>query len=284
MRERRASERLDEEISRGSKMRFSPIFSSFLLAIVARIWNGCATRSFFENISVPVSLLADTSCLLRSGWTMVTYVSIYKSRIVRSPMFSRPHINPGGEGPCTRVLFNGWPLSLQRDPRFLIYQVTSVRNRSHAAKCREFVDYPARTNAPQSRNTRTQSGPSSSLCCLTLISEHRDWSWPVQLHDCIFILRIIAFLVFYIYMYIFFFIFLFSSLSAFRQFIEELRLPTNYPPCICVRCMCEMKCDTRLHEKRKGVERRKRCEPPILFHTESIKSREEKRWEEKSQG
>jgi len=28
---------------------------------------------------------------------MVAYVSIYKSRIVQPPMFSRPHINPGGE-------------------------------------------------------------------------------------------------------------------------------------------------------------------------------------------
>lgn len=44
-----------------------------------------------------ISSLRPTRRPLGSGWTMVAYVSIYKSRIVQPPMFSRPHINPGGE-------------------------------------------------------------------------------------------------------------------------------------------------------------------------------------------
>jgi len=124
--------------------------------------------------------------LLGSGWTMVTYVPTYKSRIVRSPMFSRPHINPGGERPCTPVLFNSWPLLWQCDPWLLIYQVTSVR--SHAAKSRGFVDYPARERArPNHENAIGE--PNVVLVALFVLANinfragHWDRNWPSKLRQ-----------------------------------------------------------------------------------------------------
>lgn len=76
----------------GSEMRFSPVFSSFLAR--DRRTRGSRTVAagrFSKN------LFSSAERDVHSGWTMVAYVSTYKSRIVQPPMFSRPHINPGGE-------------------------------------------------------------------------------------------------------------------------------------------------------------------------------------------
>lgn len=75
-------------------MKFSgvgnTIFPGFL--IVSRV------RAVLERLRpVVFRKISSLRRPLGSGWTMVAYVSIYKSRIVRPPMFSRPHINPGGE-------------------------------------------------------------------------------------------------------------------------------------------------------------------------------------------
>lgn len=85
--------RLNGEIFWGRKIRFSPVFSSFL----ARDRPGAVLERLRPVVFRKISSLRPARRPLGSGWTMVAYVSTYKSRIVRPPMFSRPHINPGGE-------------------------------------------------------------------------------------------------------------------------------------------------------------------------------------------
>lgn len=82
------------KFSGGSRKCDFPRFSHRLSRAIVKtraVLERLRGRPFFEK-----SLLPDRRPL-GSGWTMVAYVSTYKSRIVRPPMFSRPHINPGGE-------------------------------------------------------------------------------------------------------------------------------------------------------------------------------------------
>lgn len=81
-------------------MKFSgvgnAIFPGFL--IVSRVRSSDAVLERLRPVVFrKISSLRRTRRPLGSGWTMVAYASTYKSRIVQPPMFSRPHINPGGE-------------------------------------------------------------------------------------------------------------------------------------------------------------------------------------------
>lgn len=82
------------KFSGGRKYDFPRFSHRFSRAIVARGFRTAAAGHFSKNL---FSSLRPTRRPLGSGWTMVAYVSTYKSRIVQPPMFSRPHINPGGE-------------------------------------------------------------------------------------------------------------------------------------------------------------------------------------------
>lgn len=94
--------------------KFGPFSDRLTRNRHATFCNGCAGPIVFQKN--PNQFL--------SGPEWRTMALIYKSRIVRSTMFSSPHINPGGEKAVHPVLFNGWPLTCQRDPWFLIYQVS----------------------------------------------------------------------------------------------------------------------------------------------------------------
>lgn len=101
-------------------MWFSPVFSSFFAYTRSRT---AATGRFLEKSLLPGQRP------LGLGWTMVAYVSTYKSRIVRSPMFSRPHINPGGEKVMHPVIVQ-WLTPLNSvNPNFLFIRLRSIRSR-----------------------------------------------------------------------------------------------------------------------------------------------------------
>lgn len=108
-------------------------FPGFLTRQSSRIRaNGRLQQPFSRQKSFSVPALGP-----ESGWTMVTYASIYKSCIVRRWCLVARILTQGWKGRAPGIVQWLTPLVVPWPPGFLIYQVTSrtARNRSTIPSC-----------------------------------------------------------------------------------------------------------------------------------------------------